>query len=47
MSEPGHVGEPGDVVVQTEGGDPEPVDVMRRGVVAMWSSESPYRQKLV
>src|SRR3982074_361937 len=31
MSEPGHVGEPGDVVVQTEGGDPEPVDVMRRG----------------
>jgi hypothetical protein len=31
MSEPGHVGEPGSVVVQTEGGDPEPVDVMRRG----------------
>src|SRR5216684_4246248 len=31
MSEPGHVGEPGGVVVQTEGGDPEPVDVMRRG----------------
>ena len=28
---PGHVGEPGGVVVQTEGGDPEPVDVMRRG----------------
>jgi hypothetical protein len=23
--------EPGGVVVQTEGGDPEPVDVMRRG----------------
>jgi hypothetical protein len=31
MSEPGHVGEPGGVVVQTEGGDPEPVDVVRRG----------------
>src|SRR5216684_8907177 len=31
MSEPGHVDEPGGVVVQTEGGDPEPVDVMRRG----------------
>src|SRR3979490_1879953 len=31
MSEPGHVGEPGGVVVQTEAGDPEPVDVMRRG----------------
>src|SRR5216683_1481623 len=31
MSEPGHVSEPGGVVVQTEGGDPEPVDVMRRG----------------
>src|SRR6266567_8664734 len=45
MSEPGYVGEPGGVVVQTEGGDPEPVDVMRHGVVAMWSSESPYRQK--
>src|SRR5713101_7421556 len=30
MSEPGHVDEPGGVVVQTEGGDPEPVDVMRR-----------------
>ena len=28
---PGHVGEPGGVVVQTEGGDPEPVDVVRRG----------------
>src|SRR3979409_1021147 len=28
---PCHVGEPGGVVVQTEGGDPEPVDVMRRG----------------
>src|SRR5260370_5549471 len=31
MSEPGHVSERGGVVVQTEGGDPEPVDVMRRG----------------
>src|SRR5258708_4612225 len=31
MSEPGHVGEPGGVVVQTEGGDPEPVDVLQRG----------------
>ena len=31
MSEPGHVDEPGGVVVQTEGGDPEPVDVKRRG----------------
>lgn len=31
MSEPGHVGEPGGVVVQTEGGDPEPGDVVRRG----------------
>jgi hypothetical protein len=31
MSEPGHVGEPGGVVVQTEGGDPEPVDVVRPG----------------
>ena len=31
MSEPGHVGERGGVVVQTEGGDPEPVDVVRRG----------------
>src|ERR1700738_2948958 len=31
MSEPGHVVEPGGVVVQTEGGDPEPVDVVRRG----------------
>src|ERR1700674_1840567 len=31
MSEPSHVGEPGGVVVQTEGGDPEPVDVTRRG----------------
>jgi hypothetical protein len=31
MSEPGHVDEPGGVVVQAEGGDPEPVDVMRRG----------------
>jgi hypothetical protein len=30
MSEPGHVGEPGGLVVQTEGGDPEP-GVMRRG----------------
>src|ERR1700732_1673558 len=30
MNEPGHVSEPGGVVVQTEGGDPEPVDVMRR-----------------
>src|ERR1700737_4494455 len=31
MSEPGYVDEPGGVVVQTEGGDLEPVDVMRRG----------------
>ena len=31
MNEPGHLGEPGGEVVQTEGGDPEPVDVMRRG----------------
>src|SRR5258708_28813821 len=31
MSERGHVSEPGGVVVQTEGGDPEPVDVIRRG----------------
>jgi hypothetical protein len=31
MSEPGHVDEPGGVVVQTEGGDPEPIDVKRRG----------------
>jgi hypothetical protein len=45
MSEPGHVGEPGGVVVQTEGGDPEPVDVMRRGRDV--SSERTYRQKLV
>jgi hypothetical protein len=44
MSEPGHVSEPGGVVVQTEGGDPEPV--MSNGVVVMWSSEGPYRQKL-
>jgi hypothetical protein len=31
MNEPGHLGESGGVVVQTEGGDPEPVDVTRRG----------------
>src|SRR5260370_33759487 len=31
MSEPGHVSEPGGVVVQTEGGDPEPVDAVRCG----------------
>jgi hypothetical protein len=46
MSEPSHVGEPGGVVVQTEGGDPEPVDVVRRGRDAVLG-ESIYQQKLV
>jgi len=45
MSEPGHVGEPGGVVVQTEGGDPEPVDVKRRGRDVVLGGS--YRQKLV
>src|ERR1700692_1956884 len=38
MSEPGHVGEPGGVVVQTEGGDPEPGRCR-----AAWSRCSPRR----
>jgi hypothetical protein len=44
MSEPGHVDEPGGVVVQTEGGDPEPIDVS--GVAVMVLGED-IRQKLV
>jgi hypothetical protein len=45
MSEPGHVDEPGGGVVQTEGGDPEPIDVKRCGRDVVLGED--IRQKLV